>query len=755
MKKIIVLITLLFTGLVSGQVLIVNDSIIGGAGVFRGIQLGGGAATWGGIGGTLTNQTDLVAELAKYGLIGSANSWTGTNSFSGTTSFSNTLSGVNGNFSGLLTSNGITSSGAGTFNSGLNFGDADGNEDVARFNIGGAGETQTDYFAWLDLNGPGVMQASFLNDDFYFYAPGSNNALRYDYGADRWIIPTNTLVDASASGLVDNDYGDITVSTNVFTIDDGAVDSDAVSDGTLGLVDLLVTGSPAEGAYLIRSGSSLAYQTGLPNNSVTSLTIVDEQVKENDLDITNTAVAGYALTSDGADGFTWAPQSGGGFSTSANYTLTGSWVFNQDITVQGASVVTEGETNVITESMINAANNPTDEYALTYEADTGQFEYEPVARTNVTNTFSQIQQFGNGIELQISSANWDITDNNLDDALGIYADNVLEYTLDPSGVPTKTTDLATKDYVDNNAGGLTADQTTILGNVGLSPVDVALSGDVNLSTLLSRQTTGADNGRRVINNESTAVERTITVDNTGANGDLWRFRTDNVDSRINLLPDVGVTINFAGNQGESGVSLSGFDQYAILRKTAANTYTASGNVVGYEASTTVVVNIDESTYDMEEVISTGAVAGGSSTLEIDSDNIVGLFFDGLSIPAGATITNAYLTVEGSQIEAAATSAKIEVERADSAVLDNVTNNLSGRTMTDSDVNWNNIEAFTDGGSFDSPDISTIIQEWVDRGSYATDDNLVILITWTSGDERRFISFNGTGLAPILTITYTN
>ena len=78
-------------------------------------------------------------------------------------------------------------------------------------------------------------------------------------------------------------------------------------------------------------------------------------------------------------------------------------------------------------------------------------------------------------------------------------------------------------------------------------------------------------------------------------------------------------------------------------------------------------------------------------------------------------------------------------------------------MTASDVTWNGIESWTDGTTYNTPDLTTIVQEWVNRGSYASDDNIVFLITYQSGGgSREAVSFNGVGVTfPTLTITYTN
>lgn len=315
MKKLIFLFALLLTGLIKAQdgnyVIIINDSIIASSNGL-GLISGGGSSAWGGITGTLTNQTDLVTELAKYALIASSNNFTGANTFAGTTTFSNTLNGVTGVFSGGLTANGISSSGAATFTDDFTFGSADSVEDAAIFNVGLNGEAQTDYFQWISLIDNLNSMAVRMDGDFWYLDPsGTGNSLRYDYNNDRFILPSETLIQATSAGLSDGDYGDFTFSSGTASLDADVVASNEILDGSVGLVDLNITGSNTEGAYLIKSGSNIGYQTGLLDNSVTASTIVNGSITEADIQASNNPFTNAVLAFDGTDGFQWVAQSGG------------------------------------------------------------------------------------------------------------------------------------------------------------------------------------------------------------------------------------------------------------------------------------------------------------------------------------------------------------------------------------------------------------------------------------------------------------
>ncbi|KQC30169.1 hypothetical protein AAY42_09985 [Flagellimonas eckloniae] len=309
---------------------------------------------------------------------------------------------------------------------------------------------------------------------------------------------------------------------------------------------------------------------------------------------------------------------------------------------------------------------------------------------------------------------------------------------------------------EGEGGSLSTDDQNRLSNANKSPVSVELSADVNLSTLDQNVTSGADIGRKIVNAESGANEISITVDDTGNVDDVWPFRTDNAGAIINLISDTGVTINFIGSQGEGGVKLEGYDQYVILRKTATNTYTASGNMVGYDATAVATASVDESLGDGEETTSSGSVANGSGALNFNDAQAVLTVFPGLSIPAGATIVSAVVTFEASATDSDAISQNINVESADAALSNTNNSSITNRTTTATTIAWSSIESWTDGSTYDTVDISSAVQEWVNRGGYDSSDNLGVIFTHLSGSgERVAISWNGTGVAPSISITYTN
>jgi hypothetical protein len=162
-----------------------------------------------------------------------------------------------------------------------------------------------------------------------------------------------------------------------------------------------------------------------------------------------------------------------------------------------------------------------------------------------------------------------------------------------------------------------------------------------------------------------------------------------------------------------------------------------------DAATTPPVTIDERISfdddDSEEAISSGSIDWGSSDLELgeeSSPQIVGMRWRNITIPQGATITSAYIEFTADEVQ---TGTPVNVtfwgEDADNAaVFENVAYNISPRTKTSASVAWNNVPAWpTVGETHQSPDISTVIQEIVNRPGWASGNALVVLVT---GSGRR-------------------
>lgn len=203
-------------------------------------------------------------------------------------------------------------------------------------------------------------------------------------------------------------------------------------------------------------------------------------------------------------------------------------------------------------------------------------------------------------------------------------------------------------------------------------------------------------------------------------------------------------------------TLDGSDVLTTTVQTDANgDFSYSPSLSGPTQTFSVQVSIGDD--DAEEPSGGGTVDVSSTDLELindSGDQIVGMRFQGITIPQGANITNAYVEFETDETSTGLTNLDFYGEDIDDAPTFSTTSgNITGRTKTTASVAWDNVPEWnTTSEKHQSPDISTIIQEIVDRGGWSSGNDLVILV---EGDGSRTAeSYNGeTAAAPLLYIEY--
>ena len=174
----------------------------------------------------------------------------------------------------------------------------------------------------------------------------------------------------------------------------------------------------------------------------------------------------------------------------------------------------------------------------------------------------------------------------------------------------------------------------------------------------------------------------------------------------------------------------------------------------------VSVRVSASSDDAEERIDTGAVDLTSSDLELCLDaasQIVGTRFNNVEIPQGATITNAYVEFECDVgTHTGTVPLQIRGQASDNPpTFTSATNDISSRTPTTAMIQWDITEQWTVDYDYPSPDISSIIQEIIDRPGWVSGNSLVLMFNATSSNRRETESYNGeSAAAPLLVVEYT-
>jgi hypothetical protein len=155
----------------------------------------------------------------------------------------------------------------------------------------------------------------------------------------------------------------------------------------------------------------------------------------------------------------------------------------------------------------------------------------------------------------------------------------------------------------------------------------------------------------------------------------------------------------------------------------------------------------------------GDVGLGSSDLELVQESTtqtVGIRFNSLSLPPGATITSAYIQFTADETASEATNLVIEGHATDNApVFLTSTNNISARSRTAASVAWAP-QAWSvvgaAGAAEQTADLSLVVQELVNRPGWSSGNSIAFIVTGSG--ERVAESHNGDpASAPRLVITY--
>ncbi len=188
------------------------------------------------------------------------------------------------------------------------------------------------------------------------------------------------------------------------------------------------------------------------------------------------------------------------------------------------------------------------------------------------------------------------------------------------------------------------------------------------------------------------------------------------------------------------------------------------NPIQARGATSGTINIRVSTGDddAEEAVSDGDVSLGSSDLELiheNSDQIVGIRFQSITIPQGSTITNAYIVFTVDEETSETTSLTIWGEKhAHTGIFSNSTNDISSRPKTSASVIWDDIPTWgtvdEEGVAQQTPDLSAILQEIVDQPAWIG-GNAATFIFEGSGKRVARSYNNSPAKAPLLHIEYTS
>jgi hypothetical protein len=175
-------------------------------------------------------------------------------------------------------------------------------------------------------------------------------------------------------------------------------------------------------------------------------------------------------------------------------------------------------------------------------------------------------------------------------------------------------------------------------------------------------------------------------------------------------------------------------------------------------SGTINVRVSTGSDDAEEVLSSGLVnISDSDDLDmVDGQTpvrTIGIRFQNITIPQGATITNAYLEFTASEAKSGTTSLTFEGQASDNApTFTTATNDITSRPKSSASVTWSSVPSWSTGVAYQTPNLSAIIEEIVNRSGWASGNSLVIIVTG-SGDRDAKTYENSSAQAALLHVDY--
>ncbi len=151
--------------------------------------------------------------------------------------------------------------------------------------------------------------------------------------------------------------------------------------------------------------------------------------------------------------------------------------------------------------------------------------------------------------------------------------------------------------------------------------------------------------------------------------------------------------------------------------------------------------VSQGTDDAEECLTNNSSYLTSSDLEFVRDDnpeggspcasqqVVGIRFQNITIPQGATVTNAYLEFTVDETDTESTNLTFHGENTDSSSPFTTANyNITNRSKTSSYIPWDNVPSWTTvGDTHQTPDLTSIIQEIINRPSWQSGNALTIIV----------------------------
>ncbi len=251
----------------------------------------------------------------------------------------------------------------------------------------------------------------------------------------------------------------------------------------------------------------------------------------------------------------------------------------------------------------------------------------------------------------------------------------------------------------------------------------------------------------------------ITMTASDGDGDELVFSATDLPPGASINSATGLISGTLTADGNFSVNVSVSDEHGGTDNTTFNWTVTTLPPGGQTINISIPISMDSD--DVEER-SSGSVVLRSLDLDLvasGGNQTVGLRFNGIDIPQGSTIVNAYIQFTAANPRNTATSLTVHGQATDNAstFVNSINGNVSTRPATTASAQWTPASWTTIGDTGNdqrTPDLSSIVQEIVNRSGWASNHSLALIITGTG--KREAVSFdNNQAQAPVLHIEYTD
>jgi hypothetical protein len=324
----------------------------------------------------------------------------------------------------------------------------------------------------------------------------------------------------------------------------------------------------------------------------------------------------------------------------------------------------------------------------------------------------------------------------------LFYDNNVRLVVDCDSHMAKTTWPIKPSFAPDNEEGFVIDQNngTVYTGEGSWGAPLRPNNDSKSWT----RNSGSFNQFKLIYVDENKIElRTIIVNNADEVAELSNENPFEIPENLDVFsPETGAVV-IISNQVDNNCALVGTICDDNNSDTINDEEDGFCNCVGLDSTDLEEASfvVSSSSDDAEEAVLTGAVDFTSTDLEFiydDVDQVVGIRFNNVILPEGATLYRAYIQLQADETDAEEDPTELTIHgelAAMSNTFEEVIKNISSREQTVTSVSWNEIALWEEVGEKDikqrTPYVTSIVNEITSQTG------------WVSGNAITFI-FSGKG-----------